>query len=168
VRVRLLPSPLIPKSGPTKRSNTMSPISTNDLDKITSTIALAMQQGFSQLTAALSQPVAASRAATAKTTSYRYSTPFLAKGQRVSPSDLKAKDAAIVQAFRRRGFDAHLMDRDDPKVPYDVRPYRKWLEVGRVVRKGQRGVKGLFHVTQTDALPTATPPKGKKLAAVKS
>jgi hypothetical protein len=145
----------------------MSPISKSDLDQISMTIASAMSQGFAQLTAALSQPVAASRAATAKT-SYRYSG-FLPRGAKAAPSDLAAKDARILAAFKRRGFDAHLMDRNDPKVPYDCRPYRKWLEVGRVVRKGQRGVAGLFHVTQTDALPTATPPKGKgKLTAVKA
>jgi hypothetical protein len=134
----------------------MSPISKSDLDQISMTIASAMQQGFAQLTAA-----SASKAATAKT-SYRYSTPFLAKGQKASPSDLQAKDARIVAAFARKGFKVTLKDRNDPKLPYDVRPYKGWLEVGRVVRKGQHGVRGLFHLTQTDALPTATPPKGKK------
>jgi hypothetical protein len=80
------------------------------------------------------------------------------------------KDRQIVAAFKRRGFSVTLMDRNDPKLPYDVRPYKGWLDVGRVVRKGQRGVRGLFHLTQTDALPSATPPKGKKakLHAVKS
>ena len=54
-----------------------SPISTNDLDKITSTIALAMQQGFAQLTASLSQPKTV--AAQAKTSAYRYGTDLLEK-----------------------------------------------------------------------------------------
>jgi hypothetical protein len=142
----------------------MSPISKNDLDQISMTIASAMSQGFAQLTQALAQPSQPSpRAAT-----YRYRTPFLAKGQKAAPSDLASKDAQIVALFKRRGFDAHLMDRADPKVPYDVRPYKGWLEVGRVVRKGQHGVRGLFHLHQTDALPPATPTKGKKLHAVKS
>ena len=138
----------------------MSPLSTNDLDKITATIALAMKDGFSALTAALSQP----RAATAQArTSYRQtSSRFLPKGGKADPADLAAKDAQILAAFKRKGFDAHLMDRNDPKVPYDVRPYKAWLEQGRVVRRGQKGIRGLFHLTQTDALPTATPPKGKK------
>jgi hypothetical protein len=67
-------------------------------------------------------------------------THFLPKGSRAAPSDLASKDAQIVATFKRRGFDAHLMDRNDPKVPFD------------------------------DALPSATPPKGKKakLTAVKS
>ena len=139
----------------------MAPISKSDLDAISMTIASAMSQGFAQLTAALSQP----RAATAQAkTSYRYSG-FLPKGAKAAPADLASKDAAIVAAFKRRGFDVHLMDRNDPKVPYDVRPYKGWLEVGRVVHKGQKGVRGLFHLTQTDALPTATPPKGKKTKA---
>lgn len=93
----------------------------------------------------------------------------MAKGQKASPSDLASKDAQIVALFKRRGYDAHLMDRNDPKVPYDVRPYKGWLEAGRVVRKGQKSCRGLFHLHQTDALPSAKPPKGKaKLAAVKS
>jgi hypothetical protein len=97
-------------------------------------------------------------------------THFLPKGAKAAPSDLADKDRQIVAAFKRRGFSVTLMDRNDPKLPYDVRPYKGWLEVGRVVRKGQRGVRGLFHLTQTDALPSATPPKGKKakLQAVKS
>jgi hypothetical protein len=60
------------------------------------------------------------------------------------------------------------MDRNDPKLPYDVRPYKGWLEVGRVVRKGQRGCRGLFHVTQTEMINPPTPSKGKKLHAVKA
>lgn len=94
--------------------------------------------------------------------------PFLPKGSKAAPSDLASKDARIVAAFARRGFKVTLMDRNDPKLPFDTRPYKGWLQVGRVVRKGQHGVRGLFHITQTDALPTATPPKGKKLHAVKS
>jgi hypothetical protein len=93
---------------------------------------------------------------------------FLPKGSKAAPSDLASKDAQIVAAFKRRGFSVTLMDRNDPKLPFDVRPYKGWLQVGRVVRKGQRGIRGLFHLTQTDALPTATPPKGKKLHAVKA
>ena len=138
----------------------MAPIAKSDLDQISMTIASAMSQGFAQLTQAFSQQAAPiSRAASAKT-SYRYSG-FLPKGAKASPSDLADKDRQIVAMFKRRGFDAHLMDRNDPKVPFDVRPYKGWLEVGRVVRKGQHGVRGLFHVTQTDALPSSKPTKGK-------
>jgi hypothetical protein len=140
----------------------MAPISQNDLSAITATIALAMKDGFAQLTAALSQPVAASRAATAKTTSYRYSTPFLAKGQRASPSDLAAKDQRILNAFTRKGFkDVVLRDRNDPSKPHTVKPFKLWLDSGRVVRRGSKSVAGVFHISQTDPLP-ASPNKGGK------
>jgi hypothetical protein len=122
-------------------------INKDDLAAITSTIAAA-------LSAALGQQ---SQVASPKPTNG-----FLPKGSHSAPSDLAAKDARIVAAFARRGFKVTLMDRND------TRPYKGWLEVGRVVRKGQHGVRGLFHVTQTDMINPPTPSKGKKLAAVKS
>jgi hypothetical protein len=128
-------------------------INKDDLAAITSTIAAA-------LSAALGQQ---SQVASPKPTNG-----FLPKGSHSAPSDLAAKDARIVAAFARRGFKVTLMDRNDPKLPFDTRPYKGWLEVGRVVRKGQHGVRGLFHVTQTDMINPPTPSKGKKLAAVKS
>ena len=86
---------------------------------------------------------------------------FLAKGQRAAPSDLAAKDAQIVAAFKRRGFSVTLKDRANPDAPHNVKPFKLWLDAGRVVRKGQKGVKGLFHVDQTD--PIAKPKaKAKK------
>jgi len=74
------------------------------------------------------------------------------------------KDRALLSAFSRRGFKVTLMDRNDPNKPYDVKPYRIWLAEGRVVRRGERGVKGLFHISQTDVVGTtanapASPPK---------
>ena len=51
------------------------------------------------------------------------------------------------------------MNRADPSQPYDVRPFKGWLDQGRIVRKGQRGIRGLFHVTQTDPLPVKASPK---------
>jgi hypothetical protein len=139
----------------------MAPISKSDLDQISNTIALAMQQGFAQLTQALAaQPKA--QPAQAKTASYKYSTPFLPRGSKAAPSDLVSKDAAIVARFAKRGFKVTLMDRNDPKAPFDVRPFKGWLDQGRVVRKGQKGVKGLLHVSQTDAIASAKPTKAKK------
>ena len=136
----------------------MSPIASSDLDKIATVIASSMQQGFAQLTAALSQPKAA-MPAQAKT-SYKYGT-FLPKGAKADATSLAAKDQRIVNAFARKGFSVTLMDRNDPTKPFDVRPFKGWLDQGRIVRKGQKGVKGLFHVTQTDPLPSAKPAKGK-------
>ena len=57
----------------------MSPISTNDLDKITAAIATAMQSGFAQISEALAQQPKAAMAAQSKTSAYRYGT-FLPKG----------------------------------------------------------------------------------------
>src|SRR5262249_19358054 len=78
---------------------------------------------------------------------------FKAKGEKAQPSELADCDRQIAAAFARKGFKVTLMDRNDPAKPYDVRPFKGWLDQGRIVRKGQRGVKGLFHITQTDALP---------------
>jgi hypothetical protein len=53
------------------------------------------------------------------------------------------------------------MDRSDKSKPFDVKPFKAWLADGRVVRKGQRGVRGLFHISQTDAIVPAKPVKAK-------
>jgi hypothetical protein len=80
-----------------------------------------------------------------------------------------AKDNRIRHSFKRKGFNVTLMDRNDPNKPYDVRPFKGWLAQGRIVRKGQKGVMGLFHITQTDALPDNSPkPKGKAKPALKA
>jgi hypothetical protein len=84
---------------------------------------------------------------------------FLPKGSKAAPSDLAANDAKLVAAFARKGFRVTLMDRTDPAKPYDVRPFKGWLEQGRIVRKGSKGIRGLFHVTQTDPLPGKAPAK---------
>jgi hypothetical protein len=82
---------------------------------------------------------------------------------RRAPSDLASKDAALVAAFKRKGFaDVVLMDRSDKSKPFNVRPFKGWLDQGRIVRKGSKGVKGLFHITQTDPLPSAKPAKANK------
>ena len=72
---------------------------------------------------------------------------FLPKGSKAAPTDLASKDAQLVAAFARKGFKVTLKDRANPDAPYDVRPFKGWLEQGRIVRKGQRGIRGLFHIT---------------------
>jgi hypothetical protein len=132
----------------------MSPIASTDLDKITSTIALAMQQGFAQLTSAFAQMT--------PTVTPKASPRFLAKGAKAAPSDLAAKDARIVAAFTKRGFkNVVLIDRANPKAAFNIKPFKAWLTDGRVVRKGQKGIRGLFHVDQTDVIPASPKPKGK-------
>src|SRR6516165_1386966 len=83
--------------------------------------------------------------------------------QAKQPMDLASKDRSLVNTFTRRGFkDVVLMDRSDKSKPYNIRPYKAWIELGRVVRRGERGVRGLFHIDQTDVIPSkapASPPK---------
>jgi hypothetical protein len=72
---------------------------------------------------------------------------------------LAAKDKSIVATFKKRGVkDVVLMDRTDRNKPFNIRPfgrkdetgaYNGWLGQGRIVKKGESGVKGLFHVSQT-------------------
>jgi len=89
-----------------------------------------------------------------------------------SPVDkLAQRDAAIRAGFKRRGIqDVVLMDRADKSKPFNVKPFRAWLEAGYQVRKGERSIKGLFHQSQCDPIAKAKPaPKGKaKLTPVKS
>jgi hypothetical protein len=140
----------------------MAPIAKGDLDQITAAIATAMQSGFAQISQALAQqqPKAA-MPAQAKTAAYKYGS-FIPKGEKADAASLVQRDQNILNGFHRKGFkDVVLKDRNDPSKPFNVKPFKLWLEDGRVVRKGQKGVKGLFHITQTDALPTAKPGKAK-------
>jgi hypothetical protein len=111
-----------------------------------------------QLQTAQAQPKAA---IPAQAYQYTKTSPFLPKGSHAAPADLAAKDEALRRRFQKRGFSVTLKDRSDPNKPYDVRPFKGWLEQGRIVRKGQKGVLGLFHITQTDPLPSAKPAKAK-------
>jgi len=73
---------------------------------------------------------------------------------------LAAKDRSIKATFTKRGIkDVVLMDRNDPNKPFNVRPYGRmedgvavngWLAEGRVVKKGEKSVRGLFHISQTE------------------
>ncbi len=57
------------------------------------------------------------------------------------------------------------MDRADPKKPYNVKPFKAWMQEGRMVKKGEHGIRGLFHISQTSELPKAKPePKAKAKA----
>jgi hypothetical protein len=72
---------------------------------------------------------------------------------------LAAKDRSIVATFKKRGVtDVILMDRDNRSKPFNIRPFGRkneageltgWLAEGKIVKKGESGVKGLFHVSQT-------------------
>jgi hypothetical protein len=107
------------------------------------------QEQLAALIANVVGQVLAGQSATPKASSSK----FLPKGSKAAPTDLASRDAQIAAAFARKGFKVTLMDRNDPAKPFDVRPFKGWLGEGRIVRKGQRGIRGLFHVSQTDALP---------------
>ncbi len=86
------------------------------------------------------------------------------KAPRKSKADLlSAKDKSLVAGFSRKGLkDVVLMDRTDPKKPFNVRPFNGWIANGRIVRKGEKSVQGLFHISQTDPVTTAPKePNGK-------
>ena len=69
-------------------------------------------------------------------------------------NSLETKDRALIAGFRRRGIaDVVLMDRADPKKPYNIKPFKAWIDEGRIVKKGERGIRGLFHISQTSELP---------------
>jgi hypothetical protein len=76
-----------------------------------------------------------------------------------------AKDRHLLNSFSRRGFkDVVLMDRSDKSKPFNVKPYKLWLAEGRVVRRGEKSTRGLFHISQTDVVGAtknapASPPK---------
>ena len=74
-------------------------------------------------------------------------------------ASLAKKDQQILRGFKRLGIkDVVLMDRSDKTRSFNVKPFKAWIADGRVVRKGQHGVKGLFHVSQTDQLDQAEKP----------
>ena len=63
-----------------------------------------------------------------------------------APADrLAQRHAAILKGFQRKGF-------KDAKLFVDIKPFKGWLAEGRQVRKGQHGIKGLFHRDQTDVI----------------
>jgi hypothetical protein len=50
----------------------------------------------------------------------------------------------------------------DKSKPFTIKPFKAWMNEGRMVRKGEHGIRGLFHVSQTDPVVQAKPaPKGK-------
>jgi hypothetical protein len=75
------------------------------------------------------------------------------KEKRTKAEMLSDKDRALKSTFTKRGIkDVVLMDRNDPTKDFNVRPYKAWPAFGRQVRKGEKSVRGLFHVSQTDAV----------------
>jgi hypothetical protein len=114
---------------------------------------------LASLVAAVVTQIMQGQSATPKAVSH-----FLPKGSHAAPSDLASKDQQLINAFHRKGFkDVVLMDRAHPTKPFNVKPFKAWLADGRIVRRGSKGVRGLFHITQTDPIPASPKPKGKKV-----
>lgn len=68
-----------------------------------------------------------------------------------------ARLAKIARGFKKMGVSITF---DQVTGRFDnVKPYKLWLADGRIVRKGQHGVSGMFHVSQTDVLPVMTKPE---------
>ena len=80
-------------------------------------------------------------------------------------NSLEQKDKALVNGFRRKGIPLDqivLMDRTDRSKPYTIKPFKQWMAEGRMVKRGEHGVRGLFHISQTDVIAKAKPAlKGK-------
>jgi hypothetical protein len=108
------------------------------LSQIVSAVLAALQQGNAAKAAPAAQPV----------------------------DRLAQKDRALVQGFKRRGItDVVLMDRTDPKKPYNAKPFKAWLQDGRMVTKGQHRIRGLFHISQTSPIAPKSQPKAKPAKA---
>ena len=117
------------------------------------------QNSLNQIVAAVMQVLGSQGAA-----------PSGAAPQAKGGNTLEHRDRFLVNSFHRRGFkDVQLMDRSDKSKPYNIRPYKGWIELGRRVRKGERGVRGLFHIDQTDVVaPAKAAPKAKAKPALLS
>lgn len=71
---------------------------------------------------------------------------------------LATKDQKILRGFARKGIkNVVLMDRSDKAKPYNVKPFKVWFAEGLVVKRGEHGVQGLFHVSQVEPLKKEQP-----------
>ena len=71
---------------------------------------------------------------------------------------LAAKDQRTLKGFAKKGIaNVVLMDRSDKSKEFNVRPFNGWVAQGRMVKKGEHGVNGLFHVSQTEEIPATKP-----------
>ena len=71
--------------------------------------------------------------------------------QRVRSQQGSPYERAVIRSFRRRGY-------TDIRPNENIRTFRGWLDVDRIVRTGQKAAKSkfhapLFHIDQTDPAP---------------
>jgi hypothetical protein len=75
-------------------------------------------------------------------------------------NSLEAKDRALISGLKRKGIPVDqivLMDRNDKSKPFTIKPFKQWMAEGRQVRKGEKSIRGLFHISQTDLIAKAQP-----------
>lgn len=68
----------------------------------------------------------------------------------VQQNRVLSRNADVARGFSRRGIKLAFDPTSGRFV--NVKPYRLWLQSGRQVRKGEHGVRGFFHISQTEAL----------------
>lgn len=78
--------------------------------------------------------------------------PKVSKKRNVTKASEPIDRKAAYEAAVMKGFVRKLGKSADIQLRVNVLPYKAWLENGRVVRKGEHGVRGLFHISQTDVL----------------
>ena len=69
------------------------------------------------------------------------------KADKPAVSRVEAYEAAVIKGLNAKGIKSA-----DIQLRVNVLPYKGWIAQGRVVMKGQHGVRGLFHITQTEEL----------------
>lgn len=97
-----------------------------------------------------------SAALAANKTQRKSKTGTKAAGRKPMTDDEKAARRAAVDVETTTKFTAAGFK--DVKPRETVRTYNKWIEVGRMVKKGQKSIKcgsfPLFHIEQTDVIGT--------------
>jgi hypothetical protein len=124
-----------------------------------------------EMIAAIAQAVAAALSQQQASPKAYNTQPVNGAAPKATPAErLAHKDRSLLSGFARKGFkDVILMDRANPEKPFNVRPFQGWLAQGRLVRRGEKGVRGLFHISQTEPVTKAPakPKEGPKVAAKK-
>jgi hypothetical protein len=67
------------------------------------------------------------------------------------PDKKLAYEASVVRGFMAKGLKQHQIELRSEGTN-GVQTYKGWMKVGRQVMKGQRGVKGCFHYSQTEPM----------------
>ena len=78
-----------------------------------------------------------------------YSNPRVSKAVVTAKADRSlARRASIARGFARKGIKVTFVNETGRFE--NVKPFKMWLAEGLIVRKGEHGVKGLFHSSQCE------------------